>query len=102
MLDVNCFPLSCITLSGLPLTIIQSSSTLRTSTDLFLSDHLLATFLEQSSETANDVISFTRIAEIERAKYVHLYHIIGMFHGKSFVDLSYLGLTLEDVKTMSL
>ena len=49
ILDVNCFPLSCITLSGLPLIIIQSSSTLRTSTDLFLSDHLLATFLEQSS-----------------------------------------------------
>jgi hypothetical protein len=33
ILDVNCFPLSCITLSGLPLIIIQSSSTLKTSTD---------------------------------------------------------------------
>ena len=48
ILDVNCLPLSCIILLGLPLMIIQSSSTLRRSTDLFLSDHLLATFLEQS------------------------------------------------------
>ena len=50
ILDVNCLPLSCIILLGLPLMIIQSSSTLRRSTDLFLSDHLLATFLEQSSK----------------------------------------------------
>ena len=49
ILDVNCFPLSCITLSGLPLITIQSSNTFRISTDLFLLDHLLATFLEQSS-----------------------------------------------------
>ena len=34
---------------GLSLTIIHSSSTSRTSTLLFLSEHLLATFLEQSS-----------------------------------------------------
>jgi hypothetical protein len=50
ILDVNCLPLSNIIFMCLPLIVIQSSNTLRTSTDLFLSDHLLATFLEQSSK----------------------------------------------------
>ena len=45
--------------------IIQSSNTLRTSTDLFLSDHLLATFLEQSSKQLMMLIPLTGITEIE-------------------------------------
>ena len=71
-----------------------------TESDLFLSDHLLATFLEQSSKQTNNTIPFTGITEVEWLKDIHLDHIIGMLHGKPFV--TYFGLTLEDVKTISL
>src|SRR5215471_17341106 len=50
ILDVNCLPLSRITFFGLPLITIHSSNTSKTSIVLFLSHHLLATFLEQSSK----------------------------------------------------
>ena len=51
---------------------------------------------------ANDVIiPLTRITQIERAKDIHLYHLIWMLHDKPFVS-SCFGLTLEDIKPVSL
>jgi hypothetical protein len=102
-LDVNCFPLSCMTVLGLPLFIIQSSSTLIT--------YVYRSFSFRPSSacyfprtiiqaTDDEIIPCTRIAKIERAQDVHLDHIIGVFHFKPLV-FSSLKLTFEDVKTMS-
>jgi hypothetical protein len=64
---------------------------------LFLSEHSLATFLEQSSIQL--IWSDTDWC-IEWSEDIHLYHVIWMVHCNSPV-LSVLDLTLEYVKTVS-
>jgi len=81
--------------------IIQSFSTLRTSTD-HLSFRPLASYLYRTIiQATNDVIPLTGITEIEWAKHIQLYHIVWMLHDKPFVP-SYLCLTLGDIQAMSL
>jgi hypothetical protein len=87
---------------GLPLFIIQSSNTLITYVyrPLSFRPSSACYFPRTIIQTADEIIPCTRITQIERAHDVHLYHIIGVFHFKSFVFPS-LKLTFEGVKIMS-
>jgi hypothetical protein len=59
----------------------------------YISWHCPMSLIDVIRTAAYEVIPFVGIVQIERTKYVHLYHIVGMSHGKPSVGscISILG-----------
>jgi hypothetical protein len=68
---------------------------LKTKNINYIEYRILKYICEYPNSTSYDIeaklgLPRRRITQVERTKYVHLYHIIGMLHGKPFVSLIHL------------